>query len=423
MSDLAETYATACGLHLYKPDMVDTFYPLEHPVNKTILIHAFAGATVNQNGQVVATFPAKIYDHFNEVVTILKPVVEAAGYRLYQIGGPSEPGLGGIESLVGKTTRQQCAYLVRNCALLIGNDSLWAHVRGASDGAQVHIYGSTSKPHFPHWRHPEKCILIESHRGGGKPSYVAAESPKWINAIPPEKIANAAISILGLSPLSTRQSLFFGESYHQSVLELVPDVVVNPGVQVPGALVVRMDYAPETADGFARAQDALVSNLRIRPCAIITDREINVNILAQLKSAVAALRVEVDRISPEWIKVVKRLGLQTAFFSNEADREKLSALRLKLYDACLFDYYSAPTHADFLKASTVYLNKEIDSPVIDDRLHFTTKKFLLSADKVYLSKAHWLAGQHTAGTHENVGKVIDTPIFWEEQAHAYVYRQ
>lgn len=422
MSDLAETYATACGLHLYKPDMVETFYPLDHPVDKTILIHAFAGAAVNQNGQVVATFPAKIYDHFNEVVALLKPVAETAGFRLYQIGGPGEPALNGIESLVGRTTIHQCAYLVRKCALLIGNDSLWAHVRGAANMAQVHIYGSTSKPHFPHWKNPEKCVLIESHRGGGKPSYVAAEAPKWINAIPPEQIANAAITSLGLSPLTTRQSLFFGDSYHQSVLELVPDVVVNPGVQIPGALIVRMDYAPETADGFARAQDALVANLRIRPCAIITNREINLNILSQLKSAVAALRVEVDKVSADWIKMVKKLGLQTAFFSNEANPDKLRALRLALYDACLFDHYSAPTRADFLKASAVYRNREIDSATIDDRISFSTNKFLLSADKVYLSKAHWLAGQHTAGTHENTGKVIDSATFWEEQVYFAIFR-
>ncbi len=430
MSDLAQTYAMEQGVQLEKPDIVDTFYPLDHPLDRAILIHAFAGATVQHGNQIVATFSAKIYDRFNEMIALLKPVAEAAGFKLYQIGGPGEPPLRGVDSLVGKTTMHQCAHLVKGAALLIGNDSIWAHVRGAYDGAQVHIYGSTSKPHFPHWR-TDKSILIESHRGGKKPTYAAQEHPKTINLIPPEQIANAACDlVLQKSPAGgfqlSRQSLFFGDAYHAGAVELVPNVIVAPQLQINGPLTIRMDYVAETPEAWAAAEGFLVSNLQLRKCQIITDREINPNLLVQLKGNVVALRVEVDRVSADWLKVVRRLGLNVAFFSSERDAEKLRLRRLDLYDACglLFDHYVPPTREDFVKAVGTYLNRTVEAAALPmDKLSFTTGKFLLSEDKIYLSKAHWRAGKPTPNTDQNTAAVIDDAAFWEEQAHFYVHTE
>ncbi len=422
MSTLAETYALACGVPLDRPEIADTFFPLTHPLEKTILLHAFAGATMTMNNRLVAVAPAKIYEHFHEVVALLKPVVEPQGYKIFQIGGPNEPPVAGIESLAGKTNLHQCAYLVKRCALLIGNDSMWAHVRGAEGGAQVHIYGSTSKPHFPRWHGPH-AAFIESHRGGAKPSYQFAENPKTINLIPPEQIVNAALSFLPFLPISlsrpplsvSRQSLYIGETYHQPAIELVPDGIVAPTVQMPGPLVVRMDYLFD--------EDKLLSNAQHRKCLVVTNREINPNLLVQLRSNLLSVRVEVDNVSPVWITQVRKLGVPLAFFCNEKDPEKLRQKRLAYYDACLFDHYVPPTRDDFLKSAGTYLNRAIDASAINEHLRFASNKFLLSDNKVYLSKAHWKAGRNVAGTHQNTGAVIDAPEFWEEQAHFYFFTE
>lgn len=416
MATLAETYASEASVPLGKPEMVDVFYPLDHPLEKTILIHAFAGATINQNGVLHAAFPAKLFDYFNDVVAVLKPLAEAAGFKLVQIGGPGEPAIRGIECLVGKTTMHQCAYLVKGCALLIGNDSIWAHVRGAESKPQVHIYGSTSKPHFPHWRDPAKAVLIESHRRGQKPSYSAQEHPKTINWIRPEQIVNAAAGLLGFEP-TTRQSLFFGDAYNQPVVEVVPDMVIQPNVQISTAPILRMDYAPDSE----AATNAMVANLQLRKCLLVTNRELNLTLLQQLKPNIVGIRVEVDKLSGQWIKAVKRLGIQIGFFSTECDADKLRDLRLALYEVCQFDQFVPPTRDDLVKAAAIYLNKEVDSSIITDKLRFSTNKLLLSDGKLYLSKAHWLAKQATPSPDQNVGDVIDSPEFWEELHHHAIF--
>ena len=415
MSDLASTYALQIGVPLSKPTIYKTFFPLGCPMEKVVLIHGFGGALIQeQNGMTKATFPAKVFDHFSEVVALIKPALDAARFSLYQIGAPGEPGIKGCNHLMGQTTIHQCAYLVQNAALLIGNDSMWAHQRGAFDGALVAVYGPTSSwVHGPHWKNEEKTILIDSHRFGKKPSYQAQESPKTINAITPEQVANAALKLLGL-PQVSQQSIFMGAAYNQPIVELVPDSVVAPGVNIPGSLVIRMDYLHN--------EKLLTQNLSLRPCNVIANREIDLAILGQLRQNISAMRLEIDKIGPGWIKEFKKLGIKTMFSCSEKDPEKVAAMRLEYFDACFFDQFVPPTLEDFKKDAEKYLNKPLDSALKLDTLSFKSNKFLLSDNKVFLSKAHWKAGKNTPNTSQNTGQVIDDPVFWEESAHFYLFK-
>lgn len=415
MSTLAETYALACGVRIDTPVIEESFFPLEWPLDKVVLIHAFAGA-IGQNGQQLqATFPAKIYDHFNDVVTLLKPVLDPLGYRFYQIGGPNEPGLRGIESLCGRTSMLQCAYLVKRAALLVGNDSQWAHVRGTVGKKLVALYGPTSvKCHGPYWNDPTQTILIESHRAGKPTSYAAAEHPKTINWIPPEQVANAALSLLDVPPLS-QQTIYVGSEYNMPAFELVPNVVIDPRIQMAGPLVVRMDYHFD--------ESMLISNLRLRKCLIITDREINLNFLVQLKGNIVSVRIEIDKVSHDWLRQLRKLGIPTGFFTSERDEVKIRQMRLDFYDTCLFDLYHPPFREEFAKGAAIYLNKELDKDFNWTKLKIRTNKFLLSDNKIYLSKAHWQAGRPAVSTDANTDTIIDSPEFWEEQAHFLFYTE
>lgn len=417
MSTLAETYAREIGVKLDKPHAHETFYPLDHPVEKAIILHSFGGKIVDTPQGKQAAFMSKIYDYYQEVVAMIKPILEPLGYRFYQIGAPGEPLLPGVEHLVGRTSIPQCTYLVKRCALLIGNDSMWAHERGAFGGALVVAYGGTSKPHYPYWRDPAKTVLIEPHRFGKKPSYQSVEMPKTINLIPPEQIANAALSLLGQPPV-TRQSLNVGPLYNLPVIQLVPDVVMDPRVQSPVPPIVRMDLH--------FSEENLAKNLQLRKCQIITNREIDIDLLTRMRPNIAAIRMEVDTLSPEWIKKVKRLGVQCAVMAVERDDAKVIEMRLRLYDVLQptgFDRYVPTTVEDFRRDVATYTQKPLPPDTKIDTLSFKTNSFILSDGKVYLSKAHWLAKIAAKGTEDNTGTVIDSPEFFEELAHTYIFKQ
>lgn len=415
MSTLIETYSLACGVPIDKPYMNECYFPTDVPLEKVILIHAFAGAIQDQNGKKTAVFPAKIYDYYQEVIDILKPILDPLGYKFYQIGSSGEPALNGIEYFCGRTTIHQCNFLVKRVALLIGNDSMWAHVRGAAEKPLVILYGSTSKPHFPYWRNSEKSFLIESHRAGNRPTYSSVENPKTINLIKPEEVVNNCLKALNIDRFVKRNSFYIGGDYLSPLIELVPKSVIHPSININAPVVVRMDYFFDEKN--------LSHNLSLRKLLIITNKEIDIKLLSSYKENIISLKVEIDNVSPDWIKAVKKIGIKLAFFSTEKDEKKLKKMRLDYYDACFFDRFTAPSKEDFLKACSTYLNKKLDENFDFGTLRFKTKKVILSDNKIYLSKAHWKTGKFSESTESNISNVIDDVDFWEDVSHYYIFTE
>lgn len=397
---LLELYSCATGLKVKKQFLHEAFYPL--PFDRYICI-------VNGSGMT-----SKNYSFYNEVLSIMGPALKAANIEVVQLGGKDDPALNGCHHTQGQTSIHQSSFLLRKALCLITNDSWLSHRAGELGVPLVACYGPTSiENHSPYVFDPQKALLIESHRNGKRPSFAAQEPARTIDLIPPEKIANAALLLLGL-PQVARKTLYVGEVFNQHLVELVPNVIVDPKISIVGAMVIRMDLHHD--------ESIMMSNLQLRKCAIAINKEVNLNILAQLKGNIASLRIQVDELSPEWLRQVKKLGVPTAYVSHEQDPEKLAALRLKLYDACLFDHYMPRTKEDFFKESKAYLNKELDAGLNFGTLQFKVNRMILSDGKVYLSNAHRLAGKNTPSSEQNTGQVIDDPEFWNDLGSYLIYQ-
>lgn len=398
---LLELYSLATGLKIGRQSLAESFYPL--PVEKYLTLQASSGMA------------AKNYSHYGEVVNLLLPKLKELGISIVQLGGAEDQPVQGCIHLQGKTTLHQSNHILRNSKLHIGNDSWMSHRAGALKIPLVVCYGPTTVAnHAPFEYDTARTILIESHRFGRKASYQAQEAPRTIDLIKPEEVANAALKLLGL-PQTTQESIFIGAAYQQPIIELVPDSVVAPNVQIPGNLIVRMDYAHN--------EKILAQNLSLRPCNVIASREIDLAILGQLRQNIAAMRLEIDKVSPGWIKEFKKLGIKTMYSCSERDPAKVATMRLEYFDACFFDQFQPPTVEDFKKDAEKYLNKQLDSALKLDTLSFKSNKFLLSDNKVFLSKAHWKSGKNTPTTSHNTGQVIDDEEgFWSESAHFYLFK-
>jgi hypothetical protein len=64
--------------------------------------------------------------------------------------------------------------------------------------------------HSPYRFNPEKTSFIESHRWGKFPTFASQEGPSTIAVIPPEKVANEVLRILGIEHTFTHQTRFNG---------------------------------------------------------------------------------------------------------------------------------------------------------------------------------------------------------------------
>ena len=396
---LLALYSLATGLKVGRQFLNESLYPL--PFDKYITI---------QNGSGMA---GKNYSYYNEVLSLMRPALKAAGIEVVQLGGNDDISLIGCYHLHGKTNLHQSAYILRNSMLHIGNDSWLAHRAGAVGTPLVSLYGSTSvENHSPFSFDPSKTIFIESHRSGRRPTFALQEFPKTIDFIPPESVANAGLKLLGL-PTVDRQTIYIGDMFTQPLLELVPNVILDPKISVAGALVLRMDLHHD--------ESCMASNLQLRKCVLSVNKEVSLGLLSQLKPNLVSMRVQVDNIGGHWIKSIKKLGIPIHLVSHEQDPEKLASLRLRLYDYCLFDQFQSRTREDFFAGAKAFLNKDLDSGLNLNTLRFKTNRFLLSDGKIYLSNAHRLVGKSTQDTDHNDGNVIDTPEFWEDSGNYIIY--
>ena len=409
MSSLSETYALQVGVKLDEPKIHLGFFPLAHAYEKAVLIHAFAG---NNN------FPSKIYDYFNEVVSFLKPILDKHGYGLYQIGGPGEPQLKNVTYLCGQINLHQTAFLVKNCALLIGNDSVNAHFAGSFNTPLVCLYGPTDpKNHGPYWRNKEKTILLESHRmNNRRPAYAAFENPKTINFIPPEQVANAALQNLELKERVNVVSLHIGEAFNNVTIEIIPEMVVNPQFAQGAVLNVRGDCLFN--------EQMIAQNLAQRKCALFLKQPINIEILKQFKANLVHLRCKLDGDFPkEFIKQIRKLGVPASFYVEKMSEKDLTNLRTELFDYCFFDNNIIKTRQNFIESVERYQNKKLDSELKTDNLYYKSNKFILSSKGIFLSKAAMDAQISIKSFDDNEQKIIDTEEFWREQEHFYVYKK
>jgi len=385
---LLELYSLATGLKIDEPFIYKAFYPL--PFQKYVTLHASSSTD------------AKCYSFWEDVVTIIKPVLDKLDIHIVQIGGKEDERLKGCFHLTGVVSMAQTAYILSNSLFHMSNDTFSAHVAGHSKIPQVCIYGATTfKNHGPLVYH-EDSVFLESDRKGKLPSYSNQESPKTVDFIFPETIANAILKRFDAS--TKRKSLYFGEFYPVHIVEQIPDFVMAPDKLANGIINIRMDYLFN--------EDILAQTLYTRKCNILASQPINLKILRGLKQNINKISYDVmDDRDIEYIKAAKQAGVSLDLQTKEKDPEKLANLRLKFFD---FE----------ITQETSRTKQELDmADKLGDNTYFKTNKFILSKDGIFLSKADWKAKRPIKGFDDNIQTITDTESFWEEADHFYIFNQ
>lgn len=397
---LLPAYSLTSGLKIGEQFLLETFYPL--PVLRYITIQAASGMA------------GKNYPYYNDVILLVRDALEKAGISIVQIGGKDDQPVIGAIALQGKTTLHQSNYLLKRALLHVGNDSWASHRAGALNIPLVCLYGPTSVAnHSPYKYNKDRTVLIESHRFGRNPTFVAQENPPTIALIPPEQVAAAILKTLDLPNEISRKSVYVGSEYSAVSFDVIPNAVVPPQTNI-GVPMIRMDLDFN--------EQGLAANLQVRKSAITTEKEINPNLLAQFRPNIALLRIYVDNVSAQWIKTVKRIGVPIQALSRERDEDKLRKLRLDLFDVdCFFDVEVMPTVENLKKEIEIYTNKTLDTELNLSTLSFRTNHFYISSGKIYLSVPHWRKDESVESTDKNEGKVVDAQEFWEEQKRHYYF--
>ena len=346
MSHLAEEYAKCCGVRIGEPVIKSHFFPIL--VDKYITIH---------NDKKVQ---AKEYDFWPQVIDFLRP--HLGDIKIIQIGSFNEETIRGVDAHLPTNSLKQCSYVIENSLGHVGIDSVPVHIASALDKPVVGIYSHTySNTCNPLWNKKSKAIIIESDRGGKRPSFALEENPKTINLIKPEKIAQSVLDVLGIDKQLKEKTIFMGPRSMFQCIEVVPSEPTN---FEGGPVLIRMDLDHN--------EEVLKQIIQFTPAEVIISQPLSAEILESKR--IQRLTYEADSFDEDFIKLLTKLGIDSTLACTSS--KNLEKERAK--------YFHCLIHKE-KKRSVIKENKEKLKEVNLNSLKIKSNKKIICGDKIYES--------------------------------------
>jgi hypothetical protein len=381
--NFVDNIALSSGLKSRDPFISDSFFPIVPKRYITI-------STENHQ--------SKQWDHFQEFVNLIKPILDKEDIKIIEIGENDIP-IQNVICLKGATGPNHWSYIIKNSMLHVGPESLTSHLASLHGAPQVILFSNTS-PHYaaPRWSgkdSPQSFVCAELKNS--KPSFLGEENPKTINSIPAEKVCSSALKLLGLrDPFHGFDVLDIGLFYQNTLVEVVPDFLPDPQSFANSLLNIRMDYHFN--------EDPLIHFANKRKITIITEDPINKNLISHLKPSIEKFFFKVDQDSDlEYAEFIRKIGIPTTVIQKKScDPDQT---KLKFFDWPLEDEISKK-------------KKDLDNlEKVCDTTRYKSSKHLFSKGKKYSSRSAYL---NNIESHEDQ-LIIDDEIFWEEADYYKLY--
>lgn len=369
----SKKYASSCGVPLSDPTVAVGYFPLKS--DKYIIID-------NRNRNDM-----NIYGLYSDVISYIYPYLEERGIKIVSFCKSQKSAIERTIPYLSLTKKQE-AFFIENSLLVVSSEALTNHIANELGVKSIGLYSIfPSEVVKPIWKEGHK--VIESKRKGNLPSYGLKESPKAIDFIEPEKIAQGILDFLGLDVRVPHETLYIGDFYSTKVVEVIPDFVAPPDFMKSRSLNLRMDYYFDENNMCKWLQDRYLN--------VMTDRPINIDMLKYFKKNVAQLTVSInDNFTNEYLKSIQRIGVNVEIFCE--DKSKIADYRFKFFD--------------FSINETIYKSKEeLKGTNIGPESKFLSSKILLSEGQKYSCHEAKKAKKPLTGMPENV---YDTEKFYHE---------
>tara|TARA_R100000008_G_scaffold73859_1_gene52424 strand:+ start:1951 stop:3195 length:1245 start_codon:yes stop_codon:yes gene_type:complete len=386
--NILEKYASNCGVKIRDPFVSTSYFPL--PEQDYIIID-------DRN-----KYESNIYNLFEDVMTYIEPVLDKHNIIIYNFAKDAQSVIEGAEPFLNLFKKQE-SYLIKHSKLIVGCDNMSNYFASALNVPSIGLYSPyPSQCTSPLWS--SSHLGLESHRDGNLPAYGVGESPKTINFIEPEKIANEIFKKLGLEDRVEHETFHIGDLYPTRVVEVIPDFVPQKGFMEGRALNLRMDYEFN--------EQMAIHWLQNRKINILTDKPINLNLLKYFKKSIAQLTINInEHFTEDYLRQAKATGNNVQIFCEDLD--KINDYRFKFFD---FEVNKS------IFKSKEDLKKDTDNRIFPDRplildsnnTMFLSGKILLSQGKKYSCREAQKAKKELTGAPEFI---YDTDDFWKELDH------
>ena len=332
---LLEKYSLNCGINPLKldpPKIFECYFPTPE---KYIVIHPFSG------------MPSKNYSFFQDLVDFIRPHLEKNNYKILQIGTAKDPAIFGANHCQGKTTINQAFYIIKNCDLLISNDSFSVHAASAYQKPLIALYGATlAESCGPFWKNENQSI-IQATTKTKKPVFSNQDPNQSIDSIKLEQIIQEISKKTNIE-LPSIKTFFIGKSYLINSAELIPSKEEEIDEEIKkinlSNIYIRLDR--ENAEILSKEESLDASRMLLhKEATIVTE---NLFLLEKiplpiLKSKISLVVYKINRKNfaslendLKLIQKIKDLQIPIGCHLEKEDfsEEELSDIKMLLFDVC-----------------------------------------------------------------------------------------
>ena len=373
MSHLLHEYSKSLGVKASKPDLQQHFFPC---LDEKFIV--FYDGEKSQS---------KIYKHYSTVFQLLRDTLDKNNIKIYQIGG--ENPIQGVNRHLSCSLKNE-AYIVSKSMLYLGPDSYLAQYASSQNVKTITLHGDNyANSTKPFWGSLKNKSCLEP-KWDARPCFSSQDPQRQIDSIKPELVCKEILKFCGLGNLNFNfKTINVGDSYYQKIVEVVPTKITKG---LPKSLFVRIDYGVE--------EEPLLYYCANHEVILVTDQLPQVNMVSQFRSNIKRILYTIqdkdDIIPEEYFEALKKLDVDFILLSDK--EEELPFLRNQYFE------------------TQVHLNdEEGDSIPCPPNAKFLTNKKIVDGDKVYMSYAHYKKGL------DSCDKVLDTPEYWKESKHFYIY--
>ena len=338
---------------------------------------------------------SKYYQHWQDVVDIIKPFLDNSGIKILRIGSNKGYDVDGVNDYTLKTFNQN-AYILSKSMLHFNSYNVFSLLASNLDTPLVCLFsGREPASSFPN--QSSKSVLIDSPKQGMNPSFSDVESPKTIDFIDPIEVSVSILDSLEINhDLSEKKKVFGGHMSHIKTIEIVPDFSPSPDLLKNSLINVRADLHFNDNNIFALCQG--------RTVGLITKQALSEGLIYSIRNSVQRVSINADdSIDESFLKNLKKFNVNYEIFVT--DKSKLYDLRLKYIDEPI----------DFLEI------KEKPLDFIEESGHtllVKSSKILISKNGSFPTKAHWVIGENSKA---GFNSYIDTSDFWEDSDFINIY--
>jgi hypothetical protein len=388
---LLDTYAVDCGATIDKPLILEAYFPL--PFEKYIIF------------QSDTPYDSRNYAYWQDVIDFIHPVLEKLNIKIIQTGLQKERAYKKVVDLRGQTSLPQLAYIMKRSLLSLSPDSFNTHLASIYDIPIVSLY-SISMPEVagPHFGSKEKQILFKAYEnvGNKKPSYSSQESPKSINTVHTEDIANAVFKLLNIDFTVPFKTLFIGNKYcNGMVRQLIPNTIGM--ISDPQAPVeIRMDIVFD--------EKILTHHLSyLTKALIITDKPISIDLLKHFKKNIQVVAYKItNNDDPKFVENLIGASIPLVLIS-ELSQEELVTKKLNYYEYGNISEMDIPNE------------KMVEELKKESNLYYRSSLLIANKKNIFSSHAAIEKGVPLT-TDGQYQEVIDSPKFWKDMEFYIIFK-